>query len=276
MKASACAVVFAAWAAMPSGAQSLPEFVPIAEGSYRVGTDRHSYNPRRIFRTEGYAIGRHEVTNAQFARFVQATGHVTTAERHRHAMVYAPGLREYRWAVDSTASWRHPQGRARYCVDTLPDHPVTCITLDDALAYCAWAGVRLPTFEEWEVAFRAGSRHRYHWGRNPARVRIHANVWLAPDHRQEDLTDGYAFTAPVGSFQPNAWGLYDMAGNVFELCDGRLPGNDGQLAHARGGSWWCSWNTCAFYNAEDIGRYLREAAFSNIGFRVVKDLPDEV
>jgi sulfatase modifying factor 1 len=271
------AVLLVGVLAMPRvSGQCAADLVVVPAGAYRIGSDRHAYNPRRIYRTEGFAIGRHEITNAQFACFVQATGHVTTAERHRHAMVYAPGLREYRWAVDTTASWRHPQGRARCSVDTMPDHPVTCITLDDALAYCAWAGVRLPTFEEWEVAFRAGSRHRYHWGPNPARVRTYANVWLAPDHAQEDLSDGYAFTAPVGAFRPNAWGLYDMAGNVFELCDGRLPGNEGHLAHARGGSWWCSWNTCAFFNAEDIGRYHREAAFSNIGFRVVKDLRDKL
>jgi formylglycine-generating enzyme required for sulfatase activity len=137
MRACVCATLFAALAALPMGAQCLPELVPVAPGSYRVGSDKHTYNPRRIYRTEGYAIGRHEVTNAQFACFVQATGYITTAERHRHAMVYAPGLREYRWAADTTASWRHPQGRARCSVDTLPDHPVTCITLDDALAFCA-------------------------------------------------------------------------------------------------------------------------------------------
>ena len=246
------------------------DFINIPKGGYTVGSKKNVYNPKRIFKTEGYSISKYEVTNAQFKSFVDATHYITTAEKKLNAHVYRPGLSEYFWQRDTTANWRYPQGVSYYCTDTMPNHPVTCINYDDAIAFCKWAGVRLPSFEEWEVACRADSKHTYHWGKDADAVSMYANVWHAQTHLQEDWSDGFAFTSPVGCFQANSWGIYDMAGNVFELCEGSLPRDKENMVHARGGSWWCSKSTCSFFNCVDIGSYRKEASFSNIGFRVVK------
>lgn len=127
---------------------------------------------------------------------------------------------------------------------------------------------RLPSFEEWEIASRAGARSRYFWGDDDANIGQYANVWHGHDHLVADSSDGYMYTAPVGSFKPNGFGLYDVYGNVFEFCDGHL-GNE-QAVHARGGSWWCSLHACSYFNSVEIGRVHPHASFSNQGFRVVK------
>ena len=152
------------------------------------------------------------------------------------------------------------------------DHPVTTISFIDALAYCVWTGVRLPTLEEWEVASRGGTRTAFFWGNQPDSIGKYANVWHGKDHLVADSADAWMLTAPVGSFPPNPFGLYDMYGNVFELCAGRSKGleNQTQLACARGGSWWCSRSACTYFNSVDIGRVNQYASFSNQGFRVVK------
>ena len=246
------------------------DFVKVPKGRYAIGSKKKINNPSKIFNTEGFSISKYEITNAQFKSFVDATNYITTAEKKLNAHVYRPGLSEYYWHRDTSANWKYPQGVSYYFTDTMPNHPVTCINYDDALAFCNWAKVRLPSFEEWEVACRAESKHTYFWGKEIDLVSNYANIWHAKTHFQEDWSDGYAFTSPVGCFRPNSWGIYDMAGNVFELCDGELSRDKKIMAHARGGSWWCSKSTCSFFNCLDIGSYRKEASFSNIGFRVVK------
>ena len=247
------------------------EFISVPPGNYKLGTKKLPYNPSRVFVTTGYKISKYEITNSQFSDFIKQTGYKTTAERNHRAQVYRPGLEDYIWHEDSSAFWKFPQGKSYYCIDSLPNHPVTCITLEDAKAYCSWAKVRLPTFDEWEAACRAGSSEIYHWGKDIDKAIIYGNIWHGKDHKKPDFSDGYCFTSPVGSFKPNNWGLYDMAGNVFELCDGSFPNDAEGIAHARGGSWWCSKYTCSFFNSVNIGKYKSKASFSNIGFRVVKD-----
>jgi formylglycine-generating enzyme len=248
------------------------EFVKIPAGKYKIGSRNLYYNPLRNFSTVAYKISKYEITNSQFSEFITQTGYKTTAERNHRAQVYRPNLEDYQWHEDSSAYWRYPQGKSYYCVDSMPNHPVTCITLEDAKEFCKWARVRLPTFEEWEIACRAGSSDLYHWGKDIDKSIEYGNIWHGENHKEQDFTDGYCFTAPVGLFKPNNWGLYDMAGNVFELCDGTFPDDKKGTAHARGGSWWCSKYTCSFFNSLNIGKYRSIAPFSNIGFRVVKDL----
>jgi len=198
-------------------------------------------------------------------------GYTTDAERLHNAMVFEPGLKEFRWLEDSTAYWRFPNGVSRGGIDHKMNHPVTCISYSDIKAYCQWAGVRLPTLDEWEIACRAGSTTDYFFGNNDEAIGKYANIWNGHDHLVADSSDGFMYTAPVASFAPNPLGLYDMYGNVFEFCDGRLPSDKSKMiAHARGGSWWCSRNSCHFFNSADIGRTHIHASFSNQGFRVVK------
>ena len=245
-------------------------FVTIPAGSYAVGKDGVLSNPARKVVLKSYRISRVDVTNADFAKFVEATRYKTDAERFHDAMVFEPPLKDFRWIQDATAFWRYPNGRTRGGVSQKVDHPVTAISFRDALAYCKWAGVRLPTLDEWEVASRAGTRTDYFFGSSPDEIGKYANVWHGRNHLKPDYSDGYMYTSPVGHFKPNPLGLYDIYGNVFQFCSGRLPTDRStHVAHARGGSWWCSRYSCCFFNSVDIGSVNVHASFSNQGFRVV-------
>jgi sulfatase modifying factor 1 len=248
-----------------------PGFVLVPKGRYQVGKDDSRRNPLRMVQVDSFLIAIYETTNRQFAAFVAATGYVTDAEKRHNAMVFEPGLPEFRWIRDSSAYWRFPNGVTRGGIEKRMDHPVTCISYRDGQAYCAWARVRLPTLEEWEIACRAGSKTDYFFGASDERIGEYANIWHGHDHMHSDHGDPYLYTAPVGSFKPNAWGLYDMYGNVFEFCSGKVFADESHsLAHARGGSWWCSKNACHSFNSYSIGQANVHASFSNQGFRVVK------
>lgn len=244
-------------------------FVEVKAGSYLVGKDTAIANPLRTVILQGFQIAKFETTNAEFAKFVDATGYITDAERNKNAMVFEPGLRDFRWLQDPTANWRFPNGKTRGGIKDRMDHPVTTISYRDAVAYCKWAGVRLPNLDEWEVASRAGAKGDWFFGEQK-KVGEYANIWHGPNHLKADHSDGYMTTSPVGKFKPNAWGLYDIYGNVFEMCSGNLKGDGKFTIHSRGGSWWCSKNSCSFFNSVDIGKVDSRASFSNQGFRVAR------
>jgi sulfatase modifying factor 1 len=258
-------------AGMPTHAQVRDSFVLVPKGVYTVGKAHFTQNPLRKVKVDSFYIAIYETTNRQFAAFIAATGYRTDAERRHDALVFEPGLPEFRWIEDSTACWRYPNGITRGDISNRMDHPVTCISYSDILVYCRWAKVRLPTLEEWEIACRAGTSTDYFFGDDDSTIGRYANIWHGKDHLSADSSDGYMYTAPVGSFAPNPWGLYDMYGNVFEFCSGKLdPHESSTLAHARGGSWWCSAASCHYFNSYDIGRVNIHASFSNQGFRVVR------
>jgi sulfatase modifying factor 1 len=220
---------------------------------------------------EGFRIAICETTNRQFAAFVAATGYITDAEKRHNGLVFTPGLEEFRWMEDSTACWRYPNGISRGGIHDKMDHPVTSISYSDIVAYCKWSGARLPTLDEWEIACRAGTKTDFFFGADDSRIGRYANIWQGKDHLLADSSDGFMYTAPVGSFAPNPWGLYDIYGNVFEFCSGKIDAREkSTIAHARGGSWWCSSHACHFFTSYDIGRVNIHASFSNQGFRVVK------
>ncbi|MBO9727280.1 MAG: SUMF1/EgtB/PvdO family nonheme iron enzyme [Chitinophaga sp.] len=255
----------------PVQAQDKSSYILVPKGSYWIGKKQHGFNPRRQVTVDSFYIATCETTNRQFAAFVAATGYITDAERRHNALVFLPGLKEFEWHEDSTACWRFPNGVSVGGIDQKMDHPVTCISYNDAEAYCTWAGVRLPTLEEWEIASRAGAATDYFFGNDRSLLGQYANIWHGRDHLKADSSDGYMYTAPVGSFRPNPWGLYDVYGNVFEFCSGKvLADESAAIVHARGGSWWCSSASCSFFNSADIGRVNRRASFSNQGFRVAK------
>lgn len=246
-------------------AQKADSFVLVKGKEYMVGEKGNTRNPLRKVALRPFYIATCETTNQQFQAFVSATAYVTDAEKRHNAMVFEPGLKEFKWMNDTTAYWKFPNGVSRGGIEDKMNHPVTCISYSDILAYCKWAGVRLPTLDEWEVASRAGTTTRYYFGNDGKEIAQYANIWHGHDHLTADSSDGYMYTAPVASFKPNPWGLYDMYGNVFEFCS-----SNAAIAHARGGSWWCSWNACHYFNSTDVGRVNIHASFSNQGFRVAK------
>jgi sulfatase modifying factor 1 len=251
-------------------------FVHVKGGAYTVGQDHHLRNPARQITLRSFEIATTEITNAQFARFIAATEYVTDAETNGFGMTFEEGMDDWVWDSTPGATWLQPFGPEEDGIEGKDDHPVTQISFNDARAFCDWAGVRLPTVEEWEVAARAGATERWPWGSVYApESKYSANTWQGSSHHKNTLDDGFLFTAPVASYSANAWGLYDVIGNVFEYCvDSRLRHPEGVLyAAGRGGSWWCSSGTCDFFNLIDIGQMHPNATLPNQGFRVVRDTP---
>lgn len=254
------------------------EFVSIMAGEFRLGSEGHEKNPLRTVRLGAFSIAKTETTNAQFARFVAATGYVTDAERRGYGKTFREGLAEWEWETTEGACWRFPNGPDAGGIDGVDDHPVTQISWRDAVAYCEWAGGRLPTLDEWEAAAGAGADGRdaregaYPWegAFDPAR----ANIWNGAYHTRDTRLDGWLLTSPVASFPPTRSGLYDVIGNVFEFCADDIthlhPGAPTRLRAARGGSWWCSATSCNYFNLTDFGRMAEYASFSNHGFRMTR------
>lgn len=213
----------------------------IPGGTFLMGSDDHypEEAPAHRVRVDGFWMDRAPVTNEAFARFVEATGYVTEAERPPDPraypgilpeMLYAGslvftsppgpvGLSDFRnwWRFERGADWRHPLG-AGSGIEGLEDHPVVHVSWTDAAAYARWAGKALPTEAEWERAARGGLEGAvYAWGDElePA-GRPMANVWQGEFPWQNLERDGWRRTAPVGAFPPNGYGLVDMIGNVWE------------------------------------------------------------
>jgi sulfatase modifying factor 1 len=219
-----------------------PEMRLLPGGVFRMGSDRHypEEAPARAVQVDAFWIDVTPVTNADFARFVDATGFVTTAEIAPRAEDYPgadpamlkAGSAVFRmtpgpvplnepgrwWDYSFGASWRRPWGDATTHAD-LPDHPVVHVTWDDAVAYATWAGKRLPTEAEWEFAARGGLEDAdYAWGDEfEPGGKPQANYWQGRFPFENLMIDGWPRTSPVRAFAPNGYGLYDMIGNVWEL-----------------------------------------------------------
>jgi formylglycine-generating enzyme len=221
-----------------------PDMVAIPGGTFLMGSNRHYPEEAPVHKVsvDAFWMDRHPVTNSDFRRFVQATGHVTVAERPPDPAAY-PGakpellvaasvvFRKPRGPVDMRnhlnwwdyvpgADWRHPTGPGS-SIEGLDDHPVVHVAFADVQAYALWAGKALPTEAEWELAARGGLDGKdYAWGDELAPGgRFMANTWQGEFPHQNLLSDGYETTSPVGAFPPNAYGLYDMIGNVWEWTD---------------------------------------------------------
>lgn len=251
--------------------------ITVPAGTWQIGGWNHPTNPRRKVTLPAFRLADSETTNRQFAAFIADTGYRTDAERRGKAHTFAYGQPEWRWVETDGAFWRFPRGpQGPDSVKTLVDHPVTCLSAADAAAYCRWAGGRLPTQAEWEVAARGGVSIKFPWG--PDFDPTKANTWNGATHAKNTRTDGWEFTAPVRQFPPNAWGFHDVIGNVFEFTADLPPGvrqKPGQaLTSARGGSWWCSPNTCKAFNLIDNGTMPLHGSLPNQGFRIAFDAPE--
>jgi sulfatase modifying factor 1 len=295
----------------------------IPGGEFWMGCDDPTTPDARPFhrvRVSAFWMDKTEVTNQQFARFVRATGYVTVAERKPDprdfpgappenlvpgSLVFTPpeGAVPLQnayvwWRYVPGASWRHPEGPASD-LHGREKHPVVQIAWKDAAAYARWAGKRLPTEAEWEIAARGGLEgKRYCWGdaRRPG-GKWPANLWQGHFPDQNRVEDGFRGTAPVASFPPNGYGLYDMAGNVWEWCadwyrpdsyallaaggkvvwnpqgpkeslDPREPGIPKRVQ--RGGSFLCCDHYCSRYLPGSRGKGAVDSGASHLGFRCVR------
>jgi formylglycine-generating enzyme required for sulfatase activity len=241
-----------------------------------------------------FAIARAPVTNAEFDAFVRDTGHLTEAERSGWSFVFNMFLpedfeptraieRAPWWRQVFGAQWRHPEG-PRSDLKGRAEHPVTHVSWDDALAYCQWAGNRLPTEAEWEFAARGGlDGAQFPWGDELEPDGRHMmNVFQGEFPGANTCADGWAGTSPVGSFEPNGFGLVDTTGNVWEWCEDRFNANTyrecppadpqgpqaGDQRVIRGGSYLCHASYCRRYRVDARSANTPDSTSGNTGFRV--------
>jgi formylglycine-generating enzyme required for sulfatase activity len=297
----------------------------IPSGTFRMGSDEHypEERPARLVSVDEFWMDMCAVTNAEFARFVIATSYRTVAERPLDPALYPgalPGMlvpgalvfhltsgpvdtRDYRnwWRYVPGACWRHPHGPGSH-IDGLETHPVVHVAFEDAEAYAAWAGKSLPTEAEWEFAARGGlDGAEFVWGDELTPNGQHmANIWQGPFPWRNFATDGFAGTAPVGSYPANGYGLFDMAGNVWQwttdwysasnqvtktdaCCVPRNPRGAGiETSYdpaqprvriprkvVKGGSFLCAPSYCRRYRPAARQPQMVDSAMSHLGFRCI-------
>ena len=290
--------------------------VLIPAGQFQMGSDDFvDSKPIHTVSINSFWMDEHEVTNVQFAEFVKATGYITVAERKLNPADF-PGVPQDKlvpgsavftppagsvslsdplqwWQYVPGANWRYPLGTT--AAKAKDNEPVVQICYEDAAAYATWAGKRLPTEAEWEYAARAGRNNStYYWGNElKPGGKWAANIFQGNFPDKNTHEDGFSGVAPVKSYGPNALGLYDMEGNVWEWCSDLYrpdyyqqspvnnpkgpsvsydPDEPGLVKHVqRGGSFLCSDQYCIRYKAGSRGKGETSSASNNLGFRCVKD-----
>jgi formylglycine-generating enzyme required for sulfatase activity len=274
--------------------------VRIPEGSFLMGTDSEGSfaadgeGPVREVYTDAFYIDTCAVTNDAFAAFVEDTSYTTEAERFGWSFVFHQFLSKRKarsaqrvqaapwWCVITGACWKHPEGGGSH-VGNRGDHPALHVSWNDAVAYARWAGKRLPTEAEWERAARGGLEQKtYPWGDALTPGGEHrCNIWQGDFPRCNTKADGYAFTAPVDTFDPNGFGLYNMVGNTWEWCSDwfspdyhiersrRNPTGppEGEAKVMRGGSYLCHHSYCNRYRVAARTANTPDSGTGNMGFR---------
>ncbi|MES2375393.1 MAG: formylglycine-generating enzyme family protein [Bacteroidota bacterium] len=301
-------------------------------GTFAMGGDNKQAAPdefpKHKVAVSGFWIDVTEVTNEQFKKFVKATGYVTIAERKPDweeikkqvppgtpkpddkllvaaSLVFKQAdhkvnLNDYSqwWSWKNGANWRHPHGPESN-IKGKENYPVVHISWFDAVAYCKWTGKRLPTEAEWEWAARGGLDNKiYPWGNEPIDAGVpKANTWQGDFPNKNTLKDKYFYSSPVASFKPNGYGLYDMAGNVWEWCAdyynnkyyqtinnpkgvanprGPVKSYDPDEPYAqkrviRGGSFLCNDSYCSGYRVARRMKSTEDSGMEHLGFRCVAD-----
>ena len=280
--------------------------VYISGGSFLMGTDdkdgfpSDGEGPIRKVTVNPFYMDECTVTNAEFKSFIDATGYITEAEKFGWSFVFYQFLSPKTagrvtqqvqqtpwWMVVEGASWNHPEGLDSTIDDRL-DHPVIHVSWNDAQAYCKWVGKRLPTEAEWEFAARGGlEQKKYPWGDELTPGGVHkCNIWQGSFPNTNTIDDGYAGTAPAKSFPTNGYGLYNIAGNVWEWCSDWFGVNTyknggrknpqgpktGDMRVMRGGSYLCHYTYCNRYRVAARTSNTPDSSTGNIGFRCVADV----
>jgi formylglycine-generating enzyme required for sulfatase activity len=272
--------------AAPTTRPSDDGMVLIPAGTFSMGTDDgFPYEgPVHPVTLKSFWIDEHEVTVAQFEKFVAATHYKTDAEKYGWSGVF--DVKSGEWTKVDGADFRHPHGPKGAAAK--PDEPVVHVSSADAEAYAKWAGKRLPTEAEFEYAARGGlDRKKYAWGDQlTPGGKFMANTWQGTFPKKDEGGDKYAGVAPVKSFQPNGYGLYDMTGNVWEWCSdffdpdyyAKSPKENptgpprGEERCIRGGSWMCSENYCVGYRVAARNKTAPDSGLTNLGFRCAKSV----
>ena len=264
------------------------QLMPVPGGRYLLGNmDERAREgdwegPVREIELAPFWLDAHAVSNARFAEFVKETEWVTVAEQWGWSFVFVgflpPDFELTQaaaaapwWRKVEGADWRHPEG-PHSSLEGRMDHPVVHVAVLDALAYCTWAGLRLPSEAEWEAAARGGLvQQRYPWGMELTPNGEHrCNIWQGtfPEVNTED--DGYFGTCPVDAFEPNGYGLFNTSGNVWEWTSNRFnpsgrPGDD--VMAIRGGSYLCHRSYCDRYRVSARTGNTAESSTGHQGFR---------
>ena len=298
----------------------MKDMVWIPAGMFWMGSENGNpdEHPLHQIALDSFWMDKTEVSNGQFEKFVHATGYATVAERRPDpkdfpdapadmlvpgSVVFNPPPGEVSlenhylwWKWTPGANWRHPEGPDSD-IKGREKYPVVHVCWEDAMAFARWAGKRLPTEAEWECASRGGlDRKLYVWGdqQTPTNKWL-ANIWQGRFPKENTQADGFRGTAPVASFPPNGYGLYDMAGNVWEWCNDWYrpdyyanspeknpqgpttsfdPGEPGVSKKVlRGGSYLCSDLYCTGYRPSARMKSSPDTGLSHSGFRCVKDAP---
>jgi formylglycine-generating enzyme required for sulfatase activity len=316
----------------------IPSMVWIPGGIYDMGasdSDRMALShekPKHTVKVDGFYMDETEVTNAQFSRFIQATNYITTAERpvdwelikqqlppgtpKPHDSLLLPGSLLFKktkesvpnlydfsqwWRWTNGANWKQPEGKGS-SIDGKDNHPVVHVSYEDAMAYCHWAGRRLPTEAEWEFAARGGKRDKiYFWGDLTDKLSSYVNSWEGEFPVDNTQADGFEKSAPVKTYPPNGYGLYEISGNVWEwtsdwyssqyyqYCkENSITNNPKGPNEAfnpnnpyideriiRGGSFLCNASYCASYRVSSRMATDPNTSLEHLGFRTVMDLKKE-
>lgn len=265
------------------------DWVVLDGGSFLMGTHSHEgypadrEGPVREVDVASFAISKYTVTNAEFAQFADETGYVSDAERYGWSFVFHSLVRKklaakvtnvvqevpWWWKIDG-ACWKYPEGPGSRIKNRM-NHPVVHMSWNDAIAYADWAGLRLPTEVEWEYAARGGLvQKRYAWGDELTPDGKHmCNIWQGKFPDINTTEDGYFSTAPVDAFYPNGYGLYNVAGNVWEWCFDIFNGGSRAM---RGGSYLCHESYCNRYRVAARSGNTPDSSSGNLGFRLVADV----
>ena len=292
-------------AIVSKGSGSTRGMVELPGGEFLMGTDDEvgfpadGEGPIRRVSLKPFYIDETSVTNAQFTRFVKSTRYQTEADQFGWSFVFHLFLtkrarREATHAVTEVpwwlrvngATWRHPEGPGSEVKDRM-DHPAVHISWNDAISYAEWAGKRLPTEAEWEFSARGGLEQlRYAWGNELTPGGDHrCNIWQGDFPNRDTAEDGYSGTAPARSYEPNSYGLYNVAGNVWEWtadwfsADHHVDGPrdnpqgpaQGDSRTTRGGSYLCHESYCNRYRVAARSSSTPDSSTGNLGFRCALD-----
>ena len=281
----------------------------IPGGLYEIGSNKKNgfeydfEGPKVTVKIDSFYIDETQVTNEEFKKFVDETRYITEAERMGWSYVFRyflPDNIENKievhkapwWIAVENANWRAPLGEGS-SINEIMNHPVVHVTRNDAVAYCKWAGKRLPTEAEWEVAAKGGTdNEEYFWGDElKSEMNKYCNTWQGEFPSLNTKEDGYDGTAPVKTYLPNGYGLYEMIGNVWEWCanPGKLElktfdkvsgkdfwsehqSIDDELYAITGGSFLCHASYCNRYRVCARNSNTAMSSSQNMGFRCVKDI----